>query len=254
MKLTSPCFKGILTLFSILIFSISTAQVGIGTTTPNSDALLDVDATITTGGVLLPRLALTSTASFAPLSAHVAGMVVYNTVTVNDVTPGLYFNDGMKWVSASGVAAVVEPPIDSVTLAADYSLGVGAFSDVPAMSLTFVARKTSVLVSLTGSGDSSAQVAAAIGDFRVYNVTAATSFGGTHEKLTTYDNFFGVVSAAWSIAFTKPLTGLTVGNTYTLKVQALMDPILSFVGPPPVLQIFPVTLSSDHHLTLSVMQ
>jgi len=145
-------------------------------------------------------------------------------------------------------------PVDSVTLAADYSLtATGAFSDVSAMSLTFVARETSVLVTLSGSGDANVILAAGIADFRVFNVTSGASFGGTHEKLTTFDDIFGVVSSAWSISFTKPLTGLTVGNSYTLKVQALFDPILVFPGTP-ALQIFPISLPDDHHLTLSVIQ
>ena len=91
----------------ILVLSMSTlsAQVGIGTTTPNPNALLDVDATITVGGLLLPRIGLTSTSSTAPLSAHVAGMLVYNTATNMDVTPGYYYNDGSNWVRVANGGA-----------------------------------------------------------------------------------------------------------------------------------------------------
>jgi len=63
----------------------------------NTDALIDMQST--SKGLLLPRVELTSTTAAAPLAAHTAGMVVYNTVTVNDVTPGFYYNDGSKWVS-----------------------------------------------------------------------------------------------------------------------------------------------------------
>lgn len=88
-------------LFTIFSFHVS-AQVGIGTTNPNPNALLDLDATTTNGGLLLPRVNLTGTNSFAPMSANVAGMIVYNTATTsvgpNQVTPGYYFNDGLKWI------------------------------------------------------------------------------------------------------------------------------------------------------------
>jgi len=73
-------------------------NVGINATgvAPNAAAGLDVD--FTDKGVLIPRVALVNTASFAPLSAHVAGMLVYNTATAGDVTPGFYYDDGTKWV------------------------------------------------------------------------------------------------------------------------------------------------------------
>lgn len=75
------------------------AQVGIGNTNPNANALLEIgDATTTTQGLLLPRVDLVSTTSFAPMSAHLQGMVVYNKNTAGDVTPGYYYNDGGQWV------------------------------------------------------------------------------------------------------------------------------------------------------------
>lgn len=93
--------KNLITILVLLGATTLFGQVGIGTTNPNADALLDVDASVTTGGLLLPRLALTATTNAAPLSAHVAGMTVYNTATVNDVTPGFYYNDGTVWVKLS---------------------------------------------------------------------------------------------------------------------------------------------------------
>jgi hypothetical protein len=75
-----------------------TAQVKIGdnVTTLNANSLLELEAT--NKGVLFPRVALTGTTAFAPLSAHVAGMTVYNTATTGDVTPGMYTNSGSAWV------------------------------------------------------------------------------------------------------------------------------------------------------------
>ena len=94
---------GVLCFFVQLSFS----QVGIGTTTPNADALLEINSTVATpGGVLLPRMALTMTTNPAPLSADVAGMIVYNTATAGDVTPGFYYNDGAVWVRLGGGKAV----------------------------------------------------------------------------------------------------------------------------------------------------
>jgi len=80
----------------LLITYLALGQVGIGTTSPNSDAALDI--TSTSSGLLLPRLALTNTTSPSPLTTDVAGMVVYNTATAGDVTPGFYYNNGTDWV------------------------------------------------------------------------------------------------------------------------------------------------------------
>lgn len=81
------------------------AQVTIGSNAePNANAVLDL-VSGTNKGLLMPRVALTRTDEPAPLSAHVAGMTVYNTGTSapgvpinNYVSPGFYYNDGTKWV------------------------------------------------------------------------------------------------------------------------------------------------------------
>ncbi len=68
--------------------------VGIGTTTPDASAALDIVST--TKGLLLPRLTLAQrTALTASTTAPpVAGLVIYQT----DNTPGLYAYDGTTWV------------------------------------------------------------------------------------------------------------------------------------------------------------
>ncbi|WP_411029844.1 hypothetical protein [Spongiimicrobium sp. 3-5] len=83
------------TLF-LLGYGLTHAQIGIGTTTPNPDAALEIAAV--DKGLLLPRVALTGTNNASPLSAHVEGMVVYNTTNSSNLDPGYYFNDGSKWV------------------------------------------------------------------------------------------------------------------------------------------------------------
>jgi hypothetical protein len=86
-------------------FTTLDAQVTIGNNSePNSNAVLDL---ISNGskGLLLPRVALSATNDPSPTTAHTAGMTVYNTATSGGgiafeyyVSPGLYYNDGTKWV------------------------------------------------------------------------------------------------------------------------------------------------------------
>jgi len=87
-------------LFFLLVCEINFSQVGIGTTSPNSDAVLDVFST--KSGVLIPRIELIGTDNFVPMSNHVSGMIVYNTATSGSgqtaVMPGFYYNNGVQWV------------------------------------------------------------------------------------------------------------------------------------------------------------
>src|SRR5690554_3128286 len=72
------------------------AQVGIGTPAPANSSQLDIVAN--NKGVLIPRVSLTSTAVFAPISGtEVESLLVYNTATTGDVTPGFYYWFNNKW-------------------------------------------------------------------------------------------------------------------------------------------------------------
>lgn len=79
-------------------------QVGIGTTTP--DASSELDVTSTNRGFLMPRVALSSTTDTATITGTEAtSLLVYNTATAGDVTPGFYYWDGTQWVTLGGASA-----------------------------------------------------------------------------------------------------------------------------------------------------
>lgn len=87
-------------IFSICLITFSTfGQVGINTDHPNNDAYLELSST--DKGLLLPRLNLVALNNPSPLTAHVAGMIVYNTASggtmENIIYPGLYINSGVSW-------------------------------------------------------------------------------------------------------------------------------------------------------------
>ena len=80
------------------------AQTGIGTTTPNASAKLDVNSS--TQGFLPPRVALTASNAFSPVvctSTNATGLIVFNTATAgaapNNVVPGYYFWNGTAWIN-----------------------------------------------------------------------------------------------------------------------------------------------------------
>ncbi len=84
--------------FGAALAQTTAPGVGIGTTTPNAAAVLDI--TSTTQGVLLPRLTLAqrNALGMGRLAAPVAGLLIYQT----DNTPGLYAYDGTAWVRLGG--------------------------------------------------------------------------------------------------------------------------------------------------------
>ncbi|CAM3841287.1 MULTISPECIES: hypothetical protein [Flavobacterium] len=80
----------------IFLFSVSlTAQVGIGTTTPNASSVLDVSSS--NKGVLLPRVGLVSSTDVVTVSSPIKGLIVYNKGTAGLTPAGLYRWSGTKW-------------------------------------------------------------------------------------------------------------------------------------------------------------
>jgi hypothetical protein len=88
--------KRILHLTLLFITSISLAQVGIGTTTPNSKAALDI--TSTTKGMLAPRM---TAAQKSLIASPATGLLIYQT----DGTAGFYYYNGSAWVTIGSGSA-----------------------------------------------------------------------------------------------------------------------------------------------------
>ncbi len=79
------------------------AQQGFGTNLPDKSAAVDIVSS--KRGLLIPRVALTSTASSSPITAPARSLMVYNTTPAGgtgDVSPGFYYWEGTptlgKWV------------------------------------------------------------------------------------------------------------------------------------------------------------
>jgi hypothetical protein len=102
-------YKKLIFLFLVSVFggnSLVMGQVKIGgdPSVINVNSALEIEAS--NKGLLLPRLALVSTTSVAPLTnSIVAGMTVYNTATNGDVTPGFYYYNGTKWIRVADATA-----------------------------------------------------------------------------------------------------------------------------------------------------
>jgi hypothetical protein len=77
-------------------------NIGINTTgaVANPSAMLDIDSD--DKGLLIPRVALTSTADALTVPTPANWLLVFNTATISDVTPGMYYWNGTLWVKMIG--------------------------------------------------------------------------------------------------------------------------------------------------------
>jgi len=165
--------KTLLTAVLIIIGLYGTAQTGIGTSTPNVSAQLDVSST--TKGFLPPRMTASQRAA---ISSPATGLLVYQT----DGTSGYYFYDGSGWTSLSQQAAVPAGTVNTF---------VGALApsgylicDGSAVSRTTYAALFSVIGTSYGSGNGSTTFN--LPDMRGRNVmgrnTSDGAFNGMGEK------------------------------------------------------------------------
>ena len=105
----------------LLFFSyISNAQTGIGTTTPNASAKLEVAAT--NKGFLPPRIVLTAATDATTIPSPATGLLIYNTATAgstpNNVVPGYYYWNGTSWIQIANGLLIDSSKSASFTLAA----------------------------------------------------------------------------------------------------------------------------------------
>lgn len=89
--------KKVILIIIVFNFAISSfAQTGIGTTTPNASAKLDVYAT--NKGFLPPRVTLTSATDATTIASPAEGLLVYNLGSVG-LQAGYYYWNGANWAT-----------------------------------------------------------------------------------------------------------------------------------------------------------
>ena len=98
----------LIVLISLLMGNILRAQnVGIGASTFTPDASAGLEIQFTDKGLLIPRVALTSTSSASPITSPATSLLIYNTATAGDVTPGYYYWNGSAWVRFATGSSVI---------------------------------------------------------------------------------------------------------------------------------------------------
>jgi hypothetical protein len=128
--------KFLTAVFLLLSVSQSFAQTGIGTTTPNASAKLEVYAT--NKGFLPPRVTLTSTTDATTIASPVEGLLVYNLGSIG-LQAGYYFWNGANWatIATGSIAGNAVSATDLVKLYSEvYSSASGKISNASGYSFT----------------------------------------------------------------------------------------------------------------------
>lgn len=111
-------------IISLLLPFVSFSQIGIGTSTVDASAKLQVDAT--NKGFLQPRVELTGTNDVATIATPATGLMVFNTATAGSgataVTPGVYYHNGTAWQRVANQAELAAATASTTTFV-DGSLG-----------------------------------------------------------------------------------------------------------------------------------
>jgi hypothetical protein len=149
MKIKQCIYVTLLCLFTNVLF----AQTGIGTTTPEPSAKLDVSST--NKGFLPPRM---TSAQRTAIQSPVAGLMVYQT----DGTFGLYYYNGNAWIyiinSLTSVLSVVNGGTGTTTSTGTGSVVLNTNASLGNPTLTTptlgVASGTSLSLSSTAAGTS----------------------------------------------------------------------------------------------------
>jgi hypothetical protein len=189
-------------LFFFLISVHLYAQTGIGTTTPEASAKLDV--TSSNKGFLPPRVTLTSITDNTTIPNPATGLLVYNTGSNVGLVAGYYYWNGSSWATiatATGSGVSASYARGSRTAAQTTGLstnGLVAFTQVDQSAGQDISLNTST-GQITLAAGRTYRLQAQVPNFQTSNSDGRPSFGWYNE---TSSNYVGSASASYSAAST----------------------------------------------------
>ncbi len=149
------------------------AQVGIGTNTPDSSAVLDVSST--NKGLLMPRVSLNSSTDVTTVPSPKESLIVYNTNKTSDVDSSLYIYSSKKWNRL-----IDESYLDNLSKYFNIPKTVASYQNGDTQSLS---NDTNNTVTFTSS------------NFRILN-TDFLSFNDTSDEITINQDGLYAISAS----------------------------------------------------------
>lgn len=152
----------------IIFLLISTslfAQTGIGTTTPDASAKLDVSSS--NKGFLPPRVSLTSTTDVSTISSPAIGLLVYNTGNNAGLSAGYYFWNGAVWATIATAGGSGSVAAEYGTEVLTTSVAISSAVPVDVLSFTLPSAGTwEIIYFLRAQG-----TAGFAGEFGLYDPT-----------------------------------------------------------------------------------
>ncbi len=178
------------------------AQTGIGTTTPDASAKLDVSSN--NKGFLPPRVTLSSGTDNSTIPNPATGLLVYNTGNNPNLVAGYYYWNGTNWAtiatgSGSGVSASFMRGSRTAAQTAGISTnGLVAFTQVDQSAGQDISLNSST-GQITLAAGRTYHLQAQVPNFQTSNSDARPQFGWYNETTGAY---IGSASAAYSAAST----------------------------------------------------
>jgi hypothetical protein len=207
------------------VFTVFSQNIGVGTSTPQASAALDISSA--NKGLLPPRVTLTGITDITTVPSPAAGLLVYNTATAgtapNDVVPGYYYYTGAGWyrINNPGVnpgemlywngsqwATIAPPGASYLTLT--YCHGIPTWGTCPPVAPILTTKAAS------GIGTVTANSGGIISDEGGATISAEGICYNTTGSPTTAD----ITSAAGAPGgdnFSALLSGLNSGTTYHVR-------------------------------------
>lgn len=160
--------KNIITAIALFFTMQLNAQVGVGTTSPDGSAQLDVSST--TRGALIPRM---TAAQRVAIASAATGLLVYQT----DGAAGFYYYTGSEWTNLLNGSTGGTPAGTVVAYAGTVAPAGWQLCDGSAISRTINSTLFTAIGTLYGTGDGSTTFN--IPDLRGRTVFGRDNMGGT---------------------------------------------------------------------------
>ncbi len=218
-------------IFTLLLITTTTAQVGINTTTPSPGALLDISST--DKGLLAPRVDIIDLNTILPITGgSTESLLVYNTNTTTG--KGFYYWNGSKWIGMGGDNDWKLAGNSGTTAGTDF-IGTTDAQDVVIKSNSIERVRigtTESVINENGNSynfrvETNNQTSALFVDGTNDNVGLGTNSPNTSSQLELADNDKGILINRVTLTatddaspVTSPVNGLMVYNTVTASSGA----------------------------------